>query len=288
MRPFYILSSALLCSSAASAWSLSDSALAEVFGNAAVAMKRDPQAQTLGVTGAQSPNPTDSITTPAASPSSSKNSATTDGDSSDSASGSSDGSGSSSGASKTSNKASSTKTSATTFDPALPAGGVSMITPNIQTVSYYKIGYPVTFVWNYTSLSVTPTAIDVLATCTVNQHYYTLAVNQTVNGSTGAVTWDTSQQTDPALLTAKYTLVIYDAAKAVSAAASAGYFGTYNSFTFNMYAPGENDTTDGLTCLTCSGAMTAIERQSLAVVGMMATFAVLGATWFTGGFGALL
>lgn len=104
---------------------------------------------------------------------------------------------------------------------------------------YYKIGDPVTFVWNYTSLLATPTAVNILATCTENNVLYTIAANQTVGNSTGAVTWDTGayQQTNLAapLLTDTYTLIIYDAAASISSVAQAGYLATYEQYAFGMY-----------------------------------------------------
>jgi len=126
------------------------------------------------------------------------------------------------------------------YDPRLPAGGISMITPApMAGPQYYKIGEWVTLAWNYTSLSVTPSAIDVLATCTANQQTYTLAVNQSVE-ATGMVLWDTGAYQESAgvpLLTEKYTLIIYDSDSSVSAMPQAGYLGVYNQFTFGMYTP---------------------------------------------------
>lgn len=114
-----------------------------------------------------------------------------------------------------------------------------MVTPSaIAGSQYYKVGDYVTFGWNYTSLVVTPSAVDILASCSANSQAYTIATNQSV-GPTGSVTWDTRQfatGTAP-LLTETYTLVIYDAAKDVSATAQAGYLGTFDQFTFGMYTP---------------------------------------------------
>ena len=115
-----------------------------------------------------------------------------------------------------------------------------MVTPApFAGAQYYKIGDHVTFAWNYTSLSVTPSAIDILASCAINSQLYTIALNQSID-ATGAVTWDTggyqSTATVP-LLTETYTLVIYDAAKDISATPSAGYLGVYDQYTFGMYTP---------------------------------------------------
>jgi hypothetical protein len=128
----------------------------------------------------------------------------------------------------------------TDFDPRLPAGGVQMVTPApISGAQYYKVGDFVTFAWNYTSLEVTPSAVDILATCTANQATYTLAVNQTVQ-ETGMVIWDTGEFQKTAtipLLTETYTLIIYDAESSVSATAKAGYLAPYKQFQFGMYTP---------------------------------------------------
>lgn len=133
-----------------------------------------------------------------------------------------------------------TSSSSVSINSRDPAGGISMITPAADaTSSYYKIGNWVTFAWNYTSLSVTPSAVDVLASCSANDHYYTIALNETV-GPTNEVLWDTgayqSSATVP-LLTETYTLVIYDAASEISATASPGYLATYDTYAFAMYSP---------------------------------------------------
>lgn len=114
-----------------------------------------------------------------------------------------------------------------------------MITPGTSILTtYYKIGNHVTFAWNYTSLSFTPSAIDVYATCSLNSATYTIANNISVS-ETGAVTWDTNAYQATAtvpLLTAAYTLVVIEAGKSVTDVASAGYLapGTYD---FAMYLP---------------------------------------------------
>ena len=151
------------------------------------------------------------------------------------------GSGTSSGTSKSTNASKTTKSSSsiTNIDPRLPAGGVQMITPSaLAQQSFYKIGDQVTFAWNYTSLSVTPSAIDVVVSCQANSATYTLTNNASV-ASTGSITWDTQHDATGVapLLTETYTLVIHDAAKDVTAVASAGYLGSYDQFTFGMYLP---------------------------------------------------
>lgn len=113
-----------------------------------------------------------------------------------------------------------------------------MVTPNaLAGDQYYKVGDWVTFAWNYTSVSVMPTAIDVLASCTANQATYTIAVNMSATQT--QVLWDTKNTPDgqAPFLTEKYTLIIYDSELSATAPARAGYLGAYSGFTFGMYTP---------------------------------------------------
>lgn len=181
-----------------------------------------------------------------------------------------------------------TKTTSTSvsIDSDSPAGGVTMITPNaLSTSSYYKIKDYVTFAWNYTSLSVTPSAIDILASCSANDATYTIAMNQSVSGPTGAVTWDTgayqSSATIP-LLTETYTLIIHDAAKDIDATASPGYFSTYDQFTFGMYVPQPYTPIADYVCATCNGALSSMERQTMGFMFSMVALTVLSFGWFAG------
>jgi len=95
----------------------------------------------------------------------------------------------------------------------------------------------VTFQWNYTSLSVTPSAIDVLASCSINSATYTIAANMSVE-ETGAVTWDTGEfqatATNP-FPVASYTLIVHDSSKDVTDVPSAGHLGAYAQYVFGMY-----------------------------------------------------
>jgi len=197
--------------------------------------------------------------------------------------------------SKSTGKSTSAKTTAkhtTAFDPRLPAGGVAMITPAvISGPQYFKIGDFVTFKWNYTSLLATPTAINVMATCTANQQLYTLAANQTIGNSTGGVTWDTGAYQSTALsdplLTETYTLVIYDAESSISAQAQAGYLAVYDQYTFGMYVPQAYTPLGEFKCATCSGALSDMERRALGMVLGMCVLTVLSFTWFVGGLGVI-
>jgi len=161
-----------------------------------------------------------------------------------------------------------------------------MTNPPVSSGSqYYKIGDYVTFGWNYTSLSVTPTAVDIFASCTANSNLYTLAVNQSVAES--AVTWDTNGYQATAtvpLLTETYTLIIYDAASSISATAQAGYLAVYDSYTFGMYSPQPYTPLPEFQCATCSGALSGMERRALGFMFGMSVITVLSFTWFVNGF----
>ncbi|KAH9826470.1 AGA1 A-agglutinin anchor subunit [Teratosphaeria destructans] len=187
---------------------------------------------------------------------------------------------------------SSTTASKTTFSANLPAGGISMVTPNAHSTSYYKIGQPVTFAWNYTSLSVTPTAVDVLAVASANSQTYTIATNQTIPNATQTVVWDTGayeSSVGSALPMATYTLIVYDAESSVSATAEPGYLGVSDTFTFGMYQPQsyENSAVE-YQCITCSSdAMVRMQRMTVGFVFSMAALTVLSFTWFAGVAGIL-
>lgn len=132
-----------------------------------------------------------------------------------------------------------TASNSTSIDPRMGAGGISMLTPTQGATSYYKIGEKVTFVWNYTSLAVTPSAINVVASCSLNDATYTISNNMSV-AETGKVTWDTGKYQANAtvpLLTATYTLVVYDADGDIGDTASAGRLGSQSQFNFGMYVP---------------------------------------------------
>jgi hypothetical protein len=180
-----------------------------------------------------------------------------------------------------------------------------MVTPGVFAgAQYYKIGDHVTFAWNYTSLSVTPSYIDVLASCSINSQMYTIAANQSVE-PTGAVTWDTGDYQSTAtvpLLTETYTLVVMDAAVDLSATPQAGYLGVSDQYTFGMYVRQPYTPLNGkidapiphhqvlteiaeFKCATCSAALSAHERQALGLVLGMSAITILSFSFFAGGFG---
>ncbi|ORY63538.1 uncharacterized protein BCR38DRAFT_458638 [Pseudomassariella vexata] len=190
-------------------------------------------------------------------------------------------SGTSSGSSKT-----------TTFNADDPAGGITMITPAASVgTPLYKIGETITWVWNYTSLQGTPTAIDVLAACSTASQTVTLTQNMTFK-ATGTYTWDTNEYKQTAvqspLLTEMYTLIIYDADSSPSATASPGFLATFNTFRFGMYAPKPYEPLGEWQCATCSAANGDLNQRAVGFALTMSIITVLSFTWFVVGFGAIL
>ncbi|KAK0723069.1 hypothetical protein B0T26DRAFT_674684 [Lasiosphaeria miniovina] len=176
----------------------------------------------------------------------------------------------------------------TEFNPVDPAGNVVMVTPALTDgTQLYKIDEPVTWVWNYTSLQGTPTAIDVLVSCSVATRTWTLTQNMTF-ATQAAFTWDTSQYAENELLTERYTLVIYDAESSISAPPEAGYLSPFTGFTFGMYQKRPYQDLGEWKCATCSGAMSGMDNRAVGAAMVMSIATVLSFTWFVAGFGALL
>ncbi|KAK7938111.1 uncharacterized protein PG986_014979 [Apiospora aurea] len=178
-----------------------------------------------------------------------------------------------------------------TFDPQDPAGGVSMLTPApVLGTQLYRIGQTITWGWNYTSLQATPTAIDVLVSCSTASKTWTLTQNMTYE-TKGSYTWDTHAYAETAvvdqLLTAEYTLLIYDAESSVKATAEAGYLSTFDGFKFGLYKPQDYQPLNEWHCATCSGAAN-LDTKALGFAFSMSVITILSFTWFVAGFGQLL
>lgn len=179
-----------------------------------------------------------------------------------------------------------------------------MLTPSaLAQTTYYKIGDHVTFAWNYTSLSISPSKIDAVVSCSTNSATYTLLNNASFE-KTGSVVWDTLPDvtgTAP-LLTETYTLIVYDAAEAATAVAGPGRLGVSNPFRFGMYLPQTYTPLTGkllaqsriipanlLTaiiawkCSVCNAAFSDTERQVMKFVFGMCIATVLSFTWFVSG-----
>ncbi|KAL2866901.1 uncharacterized protein BJX67DRAFT_120035 [Aspergillus lucknowensis] len=175
----------------------------------------------------------------------------------------------------------------TSVDPRLPPGGISMITPKPTSTTYYKVGDELTFVWNYTSLSNTPSAVNVVASCSLNSETYTISSNMSVS-ETQSVVWDTKKYQANAtvpLLTATYTLIVYDESKEIDDVASAGELSSQNRYYFGMYVSQDYEDLENFVCATCSGALSSTELQALKFGVGMALITVASFTWFATGFG---
>ncbi|CCU77392.1 hypothetical protein BGHDH14_bgh00340 [Blumeria hordei DH14] len=178
------------------------------------------------------------------------------------------------------------------FDNRIPAGGISMITPAVTLgQQYFKIGDYVTFGWNYTSLEATPSAVNIMATCTANKQLYTIQMNQTVANNTGKVVWDTGSYQATAvqnpLLTQTYTLIIFDSESSISATAQPGYLAVYSQYTFGMYSPQSYTPLGDFKCVTCSNGLSDIERKTLGVIIGTSLITLISFTWFVRGFGII-
>jgi hypothetical protein len=309
MRPATLLSSVLLLAATSSAWSNPFDAMKRDIAPLLIQRQDDSSSQAPSST--NNNNKESSASNTNDSENTSKTSPTPTGDNNDdnndenkdesSTSGTAKSTGTSKGSESDkstitgspSSKASGSKTTNTSnktkdFDPRLPAGGASMITPDAMSpASYYKIKDQITFAWNYTSLSSAPSAVDILATCTANNALYTIAANETWE-QTQTIVWDTGKYqatgTIP-LLTETYTLIIHDAAKDMSATPAAGYLGTWKQFTFGMYSPQPYTPMADYVCATCSGAMSLMEKQTYAALFSMVGVTVLTFGWFTGAAG---
>lgn len=180
------------------------------------------------------------------------------------------------------------------FNPIDPAGGAVMITPSaIYGMPLYKIeGTAATWVWNYTSIQGTPTAVDVLVSCAVASQTITLTQNMTYN-SPQTFTWDHAEYAATAvsnrLLMEKYTLIVYDSDTEPTDLPSSGYLAPFSRFVFGLYAKQEyHDLGAGFQCVTCSGAHGSLERNAIGFAASMSIITILSFTWFVGGVGAML
>ncbi|EEA24896.1 hypothetical protein TMatcc_007996 [Talaromyces marneffei ATCC 18224] len=184
------------------------------------------------------------------------------------------------------NVTSTTHSTTISVDPRLPAGGASMTNPASTTTTYYKIGQNVTFGWNFTSVLVTPSAVNVIASCRSNSATYTLASNVSYSNATSVV-WETDNygaDSQSPLLTAHYTLIIYEAGTSPTDIPSAGKLGAA-SYTFAMYSTQAYTPLSSYVCVTCNSAVSTMDRQALTFILGMVAITIFSFTSFAGGFG---
>lgn len=177
------------------------------------------------------------------------------------------------------------KTSASpTFAASLPAGAVTLISPPvISGPQYYKVGDNVTFVFGYTNVLATPSAVDVLAI--EGQETWTMAQNHKVANETGTVVWDSSKTgAAQPLFNAMYTLAIYDAGSSITDSPKPGYLAPFEQYQFGMYIPQSPVPLPAFQCATCNSAgLSEMERMALTTVFGMGIITILSFTWFVGG-----
>ncbi|KAF8430288.1 hypothetical protein EV426DRAFT_708453 [Tirmania nivea] len=179
------------------------------------------------------------------------------------------------------------RTRATTTKVAAnsPPGGINMVTPAVTDgFQLYPIGAQITWSYNYTSLLISPTAINVEAFCSRTQQYYTIAQNYSVAKRT--VVWDTEeyQQTGrPLIAQETYTLYMYDSATQKTDIPQAGKLGVYRNFQFAMYTPRGNTPLNEYKCPTCSDASTILQNHSVRVLLGTSFMVAVGFAWFIHG-----
>jgi hypothetical protein len=182
--------------------------------------------------------------------------------------------------------------SRTQFAAEDPAGSVIMVTPATTTgTPIFKIKDYITFGWSYNSnLQGTPTAIDVILSCSAATETWTLTSNMTFQTSASYV-WDSNVQAtavESPLLTEMYTLIIADADTGPSATAEPGYLAVYSGLIFGMYHPARYTPLSEWECGTCNAAAPGLNKQAMRLALGMSAITVLSFTWFVAGFGALL
>ncbi|KAK2594236.1 hypothetical protein QQS21_008078 [Conoideocrella luteorostrata] len=178
----------------------------------------------------------------------------------------------------------------TEFPVDSPPAGVSMQTPNtnLQPSGLYRMNDFITWSWNYTSLLGTPTAVDVIVSCSTASETWTLTANMSFETSVNYV-WDTKKQANDAkapLLNAMYVLIVKDSAAEITQRPEAGYLGAYTGYTFGMYTTQAYTAYPDWTCPgSCSAASSIFDHRAVGLAVMMSAVTVLSFTWFVSGLG---
>ncbi|KAI0486851.1 hypothetical protein F4859DRAFT_467166 [Xylaria cf. heliscus] len=197
------------------------------------------------------------------------------------------------GSGKTTTKSSAAKH--TTFNVLDPAGGVAMLDPpTTAAMTLYRIDNtePITWKWNYTSLQGTPSAIDVLISCSKATATWTLTQNMTF-APTATFTWDSNkfqqEQIGNQLPVEKYTLLVYDSETSFTDTPDPGYLAPYAGFQFGLYTAKPYSDLNSWNCITCSAAPGgALDRQVLGFAFSMTLLTVLSFTWYVTGIAGLV
>jgi hypothetical protein len=190
--------------------------------------------------------------------------------------------------SQTGKNANATVTKEPEIDETAPVGGVVILNPitTAATPLLYKAGDYVTFGWNYTNLIATPTAVDLILSCSQVRQTWTLTGNMSFE-EPGSFTWDSRvQQTDvkAPLLTEKYTLIIKNSEDEITATPKPGHL-FQGQLAFAMYTPKPYKPLEEWNCATCANAAVSdMDRKALGFAMTMSAITVLSFTWFVAGF----
>ncbi|PVF94562.1 hypothetical protein CPB86DRAFT_788953 [Serendipita vermifera] len=152
--------------------------------------------------------------------------------------------------------------SSTVSIPQTAAAGGLLFTQPPQTAapSYYKIApdNPVTFGWNYTSVSHLPETLHVSAYCQFNGNSYPIGPTESSGVFVGAptqVVWDpyAYEQAPGALplAAAEYTLRIFDE-RGENIQIRGGYLTPYTGTKFSLYKPQAYTPLESWSCPGCS------------------------------------
>ncbi|KAH7001830.1 hypothetical protein EDB80DRAFT_719254 [Ilyonectria destructans] len=177
----------------------------------------------------------------------------------------------------------------TSYDVVDPAGGVTMLTPitTAQPTPLYMIGNFITFGWNYTSLQGTPTAVDVLVSCSTASETWTLTQNMTFKTKAEFV-WDTSvEATDvnQPLPVELYTLIIKDSDASITDTVDAGYLAAYSGLQFGLYTGKPYTPLSEWSCVGCNAAPPSIDRHGVTMALTVSVITIASFTWFVTGLG---
>jgi len=181
-------------------------------------------------------------------------------------------------------KGSSNSTEPEEFDASNPAANAVMITPGpLVGKPLYKAGDTITWVWNYTNLLGTPSAVDLVLDCTTASRTWTLTANMSFQEPATFV-WDSSvEQTDAAnpLLTGEYTLVVQDSDRP-SDTFDPGYLSP-SPFVMAIYTPQPYTPLSEWNCAICSAARDGMQHTALSFAVAMSLITIASFTWFVSG-----
>lgn len=151
----------------------------------------------------------------------------------------------------------------------------------------FKIGDNITLGWNYTGLEATPTAIDVLLSCSTASETWTLTNNMTFETDVSYV-WNSAEQAgnvEQPLLMEMYTLIIKDSEAEVSDVPSPGMLGSNSDFTFGLYHKVSYTPWAEWECTGCNAATASFDTQVVKLAFTMCIITVFTFTWFVTGWG---